>query len=97
MSVVSAWAKGLAEEAWEEGRGLGRGIINLVNEGSGDYALRLASNRDETGIRVGPSKRTIRAHMGVDKGEIVKGRAALDRWLLERAWFQNSNTRKRVI
>ena len=51
---------------------------NLVNEGSGDYALRVASNRDETGIRVGP-RRTIRARTGVDKGGIVGGRAALDR------------------
>ena len=31
---------------------------NLVNEGSGDYALQVASNSEETGIRVGP-RRTI--------------------------------------
>ena len=40
------------------GRGVGRGTI--VNEGSGDYALRVASKRDGTGIRVRP-RRTIRA------------------------------------
>ena len=47
-----------------------------MNEGSGDYALRVASNRDETGIRAEP-RRIIRAR-GLEKGRIVKGRAALD-------------------
>ena len=38
-----------------------------MNQGSGDYALRVASNRDDTGIRVRP-RRTI------EKGSILKGR-----------------------
>ena len=73
-SVVLAWAKGWRRKHGKRCEKRPRKRHNLVNEGSSDY--RVASNRDETGIRAGP-RRTIRAR-GVEKGRIVKGRAALD-------------------
>ena len=58
-SVVSAGQRG-----WQRRRGKRH---NLVNEGSGDYALRVASNRDKTGIRV-------RTRRTIEKGSVLKGR-----------------------
>ena len=39
------WRKRRGRRGWERD--------NLVNEGSSDYALRVTSNRDETGIGLG--------------------------------------------
>ena len=58
-----------------------------MNEGSGDYAFRVASNRDETGIRVirAQGKRSARlACLGSSEWHCPG-------WILEtgkRAWFQ---------
>ena len=49
---------------------------NVVNKGSCDYALRVAANRDETGIRVVPRKDD--KSTSVEKGSILKGRTYLD-------------------
>ena len=57
--MVSAGQRG-----WQRRRGKGH---NLVNEGSSDYALWVASNRDETGIRV-------RLRRTIEKGSVLKGR-----------------------
>ena len=64
-----------------------------MNEGSGDYALQVASNSDETGIRVAGTRED-----NVETGDILSGRSCLGGcrwhcpgWLPEtgkRVWFQ---------
>ena len=87
VSVVSARQRG-----WQRKRGKRH---NLVNEGSGDYALRVASNREETVIRVRPRRR--RRAVKSRAGTLGRSEWHWPGWLLEtgktrRPFIRSSNT-----